>query len=105
MNELKIETKRKKTGGEGPSDPVHVVRQGAVAASIWLRQSPSGYAYYDFSLSRSWKSVSSGKTGYSHNFFARNGDELRRVVEGAAEWIEQHQETLPNSNGQEPFAA
>ncbi len=38
-----------------PTDPVHVVRKGAIAASIWQRQSPSGYAYFDFSLSRSWK--------------------------------------------------
>jgi hypothetical protein len=68
-------------------DPVHVVRNGAVAASIWKRQSPSGYAYYDFSLSRSWKSMSSDKTGYSKNYFDTNEKELIDVIQRASAWI------------------
>ena len=74
------------------TEPVQTVREGAVAASIWRRQSPSGYAYYDFSLSRSWKSMSSGKTGYSKNFFEHNREELVRVIEKAAAWISEQQE-------------
>lgn len=40
---------RKEQEGES-TDPVQVIRKGAIAASIWKRQSTSGYAYYDFSL-------------------------------------------------------
>lgn len=90
MNETKEnkETKTKaKSNGDSPTKPAHVVRQGAVAASIWLRQSPSGYPYYDFSLSRSWKSVSTGKEGYSSNFFDRNREDLMTVIDGATAWI------------------
>lgn len=90
MNDSKEnkETKAKaKANSDSPTRPAHVVREGAVAASIWLRQSPSGYAYYDFSLSRSWKSVSSGKEGYSSNFFDRNRDDLMKVIDGATAWI------------------
>jgi len=64
-----------------------VIRAGAVAASIWLRQPPGGSPYYDFSLSRSWKSVSTGKDGYSSNFFDRNREDLVKVVDGASDWI------------------
>jgi hypothetical protein len=88
MNEEKNELKKKKTEGEvKTTDPVQTIRDGAVAASIWRRQSPSGYAYYDFSLSRSWKSMSSGKTGYSQNFFGRHKAELVNVIERASEEI------------------
>jgi hypothetical protein len=98
MNDAKQEPKKKQATQEAePADPVHTIREGAVAASIWQRQSLSGYAYYDFSLSRSWKSMSSNKTGYSKNFFARNGDELKRVIERAAQWIVEH-ETAVASN-------
>ena len=100
MNDTKrepIEPKTRKNHDKDAetTDPVQTVREGAVAASIWLRQSPSGFPYYDFSLSRSWKSMNSGKTGYSKNFFARNRDDLVRVIERASAWIEeQHLESL-----------
>lgn len=91
MNESKPEPKKKATGEGQGQKPAHVVRQGAVAASIWLKQSPTGYYYYDFSLSRSWKSQSSGKTGYSNSFFERHRDDLMQVVAGATAWIEEKQ--------------
>lgn len=86
MNE---ETQAKKTKGvsEATSKPAHVVRHGAIAASIWMRQSPSGYAYYDFSLSRSFKSISTAKEGYSTNYFERNREDLVKTIEGASAWI------------------
>ena len=59
--------------------PVKTVRQGAVAANIWKRQAPSGFEYYDFSLSRSWKAKSSGREGYSPNFFVDNEECLGRL--------------------------
>lgn len=88
MND-KLDAKKKKTA---PAEtPVHTIREGSVAASIWRRQSPSGYAYYDFSLTRSWQSLSSGNTGYSKNFFARNQPELVKVIEQASQWIALHE--------------
>jgi hypothetical protein len=83
MND-KLEPKKKKKPTE---TPVHTIREGSVAASIWLRQSPAGFAYYDFSLTRSWKSLSSGNTGSSKNFFARNQKELAVVINKACAWI------------------
>ena len=80
--------------------PVKIVRRGAIAASIWQRQAPSGFEYYDFTLSRSWKSKNSGKQGYSSNFFCHNANELAEVVEEASKWIEsQETSTRPASNG------
>lgn len=87
-------TKTKKPSTEGENmDPVHVVRRGAIAASIWKRQSPSGFAYYDFSLSRSWKSMSTEKMGYSKNFFETNQTELIEVIQQASAWIAQQKAT------------
>jgi hypothetical protein len=77
-----------------PSDPVHVVRKGAIAASIWQRQSPSGYAYFDFSLSRSWKSLSSERTGYSRNFFETNEVDLHEVIQNASAWVAERKRQL-----------
>lgn len=91
-------TKASKKENEGETlDPVHVVRKGAIAASIWQRQSPSGFAYYDYSLSRSWKSMSTDKTGYSRNFFDSNQDDLVEVIRGASAWIKAHSDSAKNS--------
>ena len=103
MNDMKrelTEPKTKKNGAKDgeTTDPVHTVREGAVAASIWLRQSPSGFPYYDFSLSRSWKSMSSGKTGYSKNFFERNQEALITVIEKASAWIKERQVDAPTAD-------
>jgi hypothetical protein len=86
MND-KLETKKKKTPTE---TPIHTIRQGGVGASIWRRQSPAGYVYYDYSLTRSWKSLSGGM-GYSRNFFARNQQELVSVIQQASRWIIEHE--------------
>jgi hypothetical protein len=88
MND-KLEPKKKK--GTNVESPVHTIRSGAVAASIWKRQSPAGYVYFDFSLTRSWKSLSSGNLGYSKNFFARNQQELLDVIQQAVRWIAEHE--------------
>lgn len=76
------------------SKPVKTVRQGAIAASIWKRQAPSGFEYFDFSLSRSWKTQSTGREGYSPNFFAANVNELQAVISEAASWIAGQQASL-----------
>jgi len=87
MNEHTLTKPEKSSRAGKASDPVHVIRRGAVAASIWQRQSPAGYSYYDFSLSRSWKSLSSDKMGYSQNFFDSNQSELSEVIQQASAWI------------------
>jgi len=91
--ETKNATKQpKRSKGTESLDPVHVVREGAVAASVWLRQAPSGYAYYDYSLSRSWKSMTTEKTGYSKNFFDKNEKDLVTVIREASRWITNQQQ-------------
>jgi len=67
--------------------PIKTIRRGAIAASIWKRQAPSGFEYYDFSLSRSWKTQSTGREGYSPNFFAGNIEELHATIAEASSWI------------------
>lgn len=67
--------------------PVKVFRNGAIAASVWKRQTSTGFEYLDFSLSRSWKLKSGEKEGYSSNFFHSNEDAIVDVVEQASEFI------------------
>ena len=57
---------------KSPIKPFKTFRHGAVAASVWRRQAPSGFEYFDFSVSRSWKATTTGKEGYSPNFFVSN---------------------------------
>ena len=93
MNEQTETRGKKKDSDVEGVDPVHVVRKGAIAASIWRRQSPSGFAYYDYSLSRSWKSMSTEKTGYSRNFFETNQTDLVEVIGKASAWIVEKRES------------
>ena len=58
------ESKKKPT-----TAPVKTIRHGAIAASIWKRQATSGFEYFDFTVSRSWKTSATGKEGYSSSFF------------------------------------
>jgi hypothetical protein len=81
-------------GEQESQDPIHTVRKGAIAANIWQRQSPSGYAYFDFSLSRSWKSLSTDKKGYSRNFFETSEEDLIEVIRQASAWITRRKEEL-----------
>ena len=87
-DELKTEPKKKKETSDGAKKgPEQVIRDGGIAAMIWRRESTTGFPYYEFSLSRSWKSVSSGKTGYSQNYFSKNEAQLVKVIELASRWI------------------
>lgn len=83
------ESKKKTT-----TKPVKTIRHGAVAASIWKRQAPSGFEYYDFSLSRSWKTQSTGREGYSPNFFVGNAEALQATVTEATSWIASQQASM-----------
>ncbi|MBN8600643.1 MAG: hypothetical protein J0M26_06430 [Planctomycetes bacterium] len=78
MNEKKEKTSAR---------PEKVFRRGAIAASVWRRQAPSGFEYFDFSLSRAWKAKSTGREGYSLNFFSDNEEDLAQVIRQASSWI------------------
>ena len=93
MSELTEAKGKKKEADSENMDPVHVIRKGAIAASVWQRQSPSGFAYYDYSVSRSWQSKSTDKTGYSKNYFSANQAELIEVIQKASAWIIEKQES------------
>jgi len=81
--------------------PEVTIRRGAVAASIWKRQAPSGFEYFDFSLSRAWKAKSSGRDGYSMNFFSDNEGALGEVIHEASNWIADKQAALQASKQEE----
>jgi hypothetical protein len=88
MNEIEKKNQQK---------PAKMVRNGAVAASIWLRQAPNGFTYYDFSLSRSWKAKTSGREGYSPNFFPENFEQLNEVIREATGWIAAQHDSMQAS--------
>ena len=75
------------TKTKNPMKPEKTIRNGAIAASIWRRQAPSGFEYFDFSLSRAWKAKTSGREGYSLNYFSDNEEQLSSVIKEAASWI------------------
>ena len=82
-----METQTKKTPKKPTMQPEKTFREGAIAASIWRRQAPSGYVYFDYSISRSWKAQTTDKKGYSSNFFVSNEAALIQVVGEATRWI------------------
>ncbi len=74
--------------------PETTIRRGAVAASIWKRQAPSGFEYLDFWVSRAWKAKSSGRDGYSMNFSSDNEGAIGEVIHEASIWIAEKQAAL-----------
>ena len=68
--------------------PIETVRSGAIGASIWLETGAEGAEYFAITFSRSWKSKSSGKQGYSQKFFPRNREELHAVIDKACDAVE-----------------
>jgi hypothetical protein len=104
-DEQKPEPKKKKETSDGAKKgPEQVIRDGGIAAMIWRRESTTGFPYYEFSISRSWKSVSSGKTGYSQNYFAKNEAQLVKVIGLASNWITEA-EAKDQANQAEALAA
>lgn len=87
-------TKKIEKNGEtkGNQSPVKVIRIGAIAASIWKRQSSTGFEYLDYSISRSWKLKSGEREGYSQNFFEGNEEALMEVINLASRFIRSEQE-------------
>ena len=80
-------TEEKTTKKKSTQKPLKTFRVGAIAANVWQRQTPTGFEYLDFSLSRSWKLKSGEKEGYSTSFFRNNEDALIEVIEQATAFI------------------
>ena len=72
---------------------IKTFRAGAVAANVFARQAPGGFEYYDFNLSRAWKSAN-GKEGYSQGFFANNREAPKEVVDRACDFIDEGSSSL-----------
>ncbi len=80
--------------------PIKTIRNGAIAANIWERQTPTGYGYLDFSISRSWKLKDGQREGYSSSFFETNETALVEVITKAAEFIRAHSVNASLANGE-----
>jgi hypothetical protein len=96
-----------KTKPDKKVHPINVIRNGAIAASVWKRQTSSGFEYLDFSLSRSWKLKNGQREGYSQNFFESNADAIKDVIERTCQFIRSRaaeQLTDPSPIAQEPHA-
>lgn len=81
----------KKAASTRNQSPVKVIRVGAIAASIWKRQTTTGFEYLDFSVSRSWKLKNGEREGYSQNFFEGNEEALFEVINLASRYIREQQ--------------
>ena len=66
--------------------PVQTFRDGAVGASVWLKNTRAG-VFYDVTLSRAWTDEETGKSGYSQNFSDRYLDSVIKVAGEAKAWI------------------
>ena len=83
--------KEKARSGKPNQHPIKVIRIGAIAASVWKRQTATGFEYLDFSLSRSWKLKSGEREGYSQSFFENNEEALFDVINLACSYIRDQQ--------------
>lgn len=95
-------SEEKSTKKKSTQKPIKTFRVGAIAANVWQRQTPTGFEYLDYSLSRSWKLKSGEKEGYSTSFFHNNEEALIEVIEKATAFIVEN--TVPVSelnNGSE----
>lgn len=87
MDEIANKPRSKKREIEDGQKPVHVIVEGALLASIYLRQAPSGYAYFAYNIKRSYQSLTTRNQIFSTDFFAENQSDLIRVVTQASLWI------------------
>ena len=77
---------------QSSSNYIHTIRQGAIAANVFRGNTADGHTYLYYELSRSWKTVSTNREGYSRKFYDRNADALLSVIAEATLWIEGHPE-------------
>ena len=64
--------------------------QAAIAANIFRGNTADGFTYLYFEPSRSWKTQTGNREGYSKKFYDRNAEALCRVITDAARWIQEH---------------
>ena len=68
--------------------PEHEIRCGEVTASIYRRQSNTGYVYRTYELDRRWRVVGTGKESKASSlFFDTNEQDLVQAVAQASAWI------------------
>jgi hypothetical protein len=81
-----------KKSAQPASNYITTVRDGALGANIFRGNTADGHTYLYFELSRSWKSQSGTREGYSKKYYPRNVEAICNVAELAARWIEEHPE-------------
>ncbi len=93
--------RKKRTANEDGQKPVHTIAVGSLVASIYLRQAPSGYAYYAYNVKRSYRSLTTNNQIYSTDFFAENRSDLTACIAQASIWIaaetERNRDSLQNA--------
>jgi len=81
--------------------PVHIITTGSLVANIYLRQAPSGYAYYAYNLKRTYQSLTTKNQIHSSDFFAESQADLMAAISQASLWIatqsERSKDTLQNA--------
>ena len=100
-----MEKKTKERTAQKDSNYVETVRDGAIAANIFVGQSNDGFSYHYFRLSRAWKSTKQNSEGYSDRFFSRNAQAIAEVASRAATRCEQLDAELEASRPKEPVQA
>jgi len=83
---------KNKSPKKASSKYIETIRDGAVAANIFRGNTADGHTYLYFELSRSWKTTTGNREGYSKRFYERNSDALCTVIQQAQRWIEQNPE-------------
>jgi hypothetical protein len=93
---------KNKNDAKKPSNYITTIRDGAVAANIFRGMTPDGHAYLYFSLSRSWKSATGNRQGYTDRFYDRNGAAIQNVVAKACAWMRDNPEAADGVKAEEP---
>lgn len=63
---------------------VDTVREGAIAANIFVSQSADGNQFHYYTLSRCWKNQTSGEFKYTDRMYPRNAKAIAQVSAKAA---------------------
>ena len=67
--------------------PIKILVFGEIIASIYQKQSLTGYRFYVYELTRIWKSMSTKKEAHGNSFFERNLDDIVAAARAASAWI------------------
>ena len=67
--------------------PIKVLVFGEITASVFEKQSLTGYRFYDYELARVWKSMSTKREAHGNSFFERNLDDIVAAARAASACI------------------